>query len=106
MGWKMVRDNNQAWCKANGVSGTWRTAGSGEAVRALGRKLIEEALEFVENEDPAELFDAKDVLDELLRLILPGAPAVAAHNAKVEEHGTFRRHVMWAPFPGERVPGA
>ncbi len=41
MGWKMVRDNNETWCRAHGVSGTWRTAGPEEAARALRRKLGE-----------------------------------------------------------------
>jgi len=104
MGEKMVRDKNEAFCRAHGVSGTWRTAGRGEAIRALGRKLTEEALEFLENEDPAELFDVGDVLDELLRLTSPGPGLVAAHNAKVAEHGRFRQHVMWSPMPGELAP--
>jgi len=103
VGWKMVRDNNQAWCEANGVSGAWRTAGPHEAIRALGRKLAEEALEFMENGDPAELFDVWDALEELL--LLSETPALrAAHQAKVAEHGRFHDHVMWSPLPGEPPP--
>ncbi len=105
MGWKMVRDNNEAWCHAHGVSGTWRTAGPEEAVRALIRKLGEEYLEFMEEGDPAELLDLRDALTELLALLDPRGVMEAAHRAKVAEHGLFGKHVMWSPVPADTQGG-
>ena len=26
MGWKLVRDKNEEWCRAHGVSGQWRVS--------------------------------------------------------------------------------
>lgn len=104
MGWKLVRDRNEEWCRANGVSGAWREAGKDEVTRALARKLIEEACEFAENLDPAELFDLGDALDELLRVMAPSEAAVGAHNTKTAVHGRFRQHVMWSAYPKEAVP--
>lgn len=101
MGWKMVRDGNEAWCRANGVSGTWRVADRDEAIRALSRKVGEEYLEFMEAGDPAELLDLCDVLDELLGLVDPDGKLAASHQEKITVHGRFRRHVMWCPVPGE-----
>ncbi len=104
MGWKIVRDNNEAWCRVHGVSGTWRVAGDAEAAQALMRKLGEEYLEFVEQGNPAELLDMRDALTELLALLDPEGRLEAVHQAKVAEHGLFREHIMWSPFPAEPVP--
>ena len=101
MGWKLVRDYNETWSTKHGVSGTWRQADDKEAVRALARKLFEEAGEYLENRDPGELLDLKDALDELLHLVLT-AEAAGAHIAKAREHGGFRDHVMWTPLPDAR----
>ena len=64
MGWKIVRDGNEDWCREHGVSGTWRT--SADPVRGLARKLTEEAAEFGEALDPAELYD---LLEQLLLVL-------------------------------------
>jgi predicted house-cleaning noncanonical NTP pyrophosphatase (MazG superfamily) len=61
MGWKIVRDNNEAWCRAHGVSGQWRV--SPDPLPALLRKLYEEAGEYAEAWDVAELYDLADVLE-------------------------------------------
>ena len=53
MGWKIVRDDDEAVCRALGVSGVWRPAA--DPVRGLGRKLIEESTEYLEDSDPGEL---------------------------------------------------
>jgi len=70
MGWKIVRDRNEEWCRAHGVSGQWRT--SPDPVSALVRKVGEEYLEYIEHFDPAELFDLRDVVQALLALTAPG----------------------------------
>jgi predicted house-cleaning noncanonical NTP pyrophosphatase (MazG superfamily) len=66
MGYKIVRDRNEEWCRAHGVSGQWRT--SPDPVSALVRKVGEEYLEYIEHFDPAELFDLRDVVQALLAL--------------------------------------
>jgi predicted house-cleaning noncanonical NTP pyrophosphatase (MazG superfamily) len=73
MGWKIVRDLNEKWCRANGVSGQWRV--SPDPVSALVRKVGEEYLEYIQHFDPAELFDLRDVLHTLHALTDPaGSP--------------------------------
>lgn len=100
MGWKLVRDNNEAWCRANGVSGQWRT--SPDPVRALGRKVFEEAVEYAleqEIPDPAELYDLQDVLEALIGLEDPAREYAARHAAKVAEMGGFGTFTEWCPVP-------
>jgi predicted house-cleaning noncanonical NTP pyrophosphatase (MazG superfamily) len=74
MSWKIVRDHNEPWCRAHGVSGQWRT--SPDPVSALLRKLYEEAGEYAEHWDPAELYDLADVLDRLILLADPDFAAL------------------------------
>jgi predicted house-cleaning noncanonical NTP pyrophosphatase (MazG superfamily) len=69
MSFKIVRDRNEAWCRANGVPGQWRT--SPDPLAALLRKLFEELGEYAEAWDPAELHDLADVLEQLLALTDP-----------------------------------
>jgi hypothetical protein len=69
MSFKMVRDRNEAWCRANGVPGQWRT--SPDPLAALLRKLFEELGEYAEAWDPAELYDLSDLLERLLVLTDP-----------------------------------
>ena len=97
MGYKIVRDHNEAWAKAHGVSGTWRT--SPDPVRGLARKLTEEAGEFGEALDPGELYDLADAVNELLGLLDPDGHYLAAHQEKVRVHGLFRDHIEWSPVP-------
>lgn len=98
MGWKIVRDGNEKWCREHGVSGTWRVAA--DPVRGLARKLTEEAAEFGEALDPAELYDLADVLGELIVLTDPDGDYRAAHGEKLAVFGGFREHVEWTPMPG------
>lgn len=98
MGWKIVRDGNEKWCREHGVSGTWRTAP--DPVRGLARKLIEEACEYNEALDPAELYDLRDVLDELIALCDPVRVHEDAHRDKTAVFGEFRDHIEWTPMPG------
>ena len=97
MGWKIVRDGNEVWCRAHGVSGTWRT--SPDPVRGLARKLTEEAGEFAEALDPGKLYDLLDVVTELRDLLDPDGHYLAAHQEKVRVHGLFRQHAEWTPVP-------
>ena len=97
MGWKLVRDGNEAWCRANGVSGQWRV--SPDPLRALARKLGEEALEYAESLDPAELYDLFDVLAAAMTRADPDGRAAAAHWAKTQEFGTFGACTEWTPVP-------
>ena len=101
MGWKLVRDGNEAWCHANGVSGTWRKADPKELKTALARKLIEEAIEYAEDNDISELFDVRDVLDALFAMLPAGAlhEANIAHERKVADYGYFSDGIMWCPVP-------
>ena len=92
MGWKIVRDRNEAWCCANGVSGQWRT--SPDPASALVRKVGEEYLEYIEHFDPAELFDLRDVVRALLEFTDPGSsspePGFAACAWEIgEEYLTY-----------------
>lgn len=58
MGWKMVRDGNEAWCRDHGVSGQWRTSPGPAA--SLRRKIFEEAGD--EPDLTAELADAERIV--------------------------------------------
>lgn len=103
MGWKMVRDRAEEAARPEGVSGIWREEDrSEEVIRALGRKLIEESSEFIENYDPEELYDLQDVLQELIWLLDAHGKAGAKHDRKVRQQGRFRNHVMWSPNPNEQ----
>lgn len=100
MGWKLVRDNNEAWCRANGVSGTWRKAGPEEIIPALIAKLFEETGEFVLDADAAELYDLLDVTQALIDRLDPAGGANTSHAAKVARHGAFADGILWHPVPG------
>ena len=97
MGWKLVRDRNENWCRANGVSGQWRT--SPDPAAALRRKLIEEAAEYAEQHDPAELYDLLDVVQALIDLADPDESAAMAHDRKVARFGRFDEFIEWSPVP-------
>lgn len=96
--WKIVRDFNKKWCQEHGVSGSWRT--SPNPVRGLARKLIEESGEFGEELDPGELFDLRDVLNELIALCDPVRVYEDAHRDKTAVFGEFSDHMEWTPVPG------
>lgn len=97
MGWKIVRDRNEEWCRAHGVSGQWRT--SPDPVAALRKKIGEEFGEYAEHWDPAELYDLLDVVRALAVLEDPAGKFDRAHVAKVTRMGTFSRYVEWCPVP-------
>ncbi len=97
MGFKLVRDRNEEWCRANGVSGEWRA--SPDPVCALARKVFEEAAEYVEAHDPAELYDLLDVVQALIGLEDPDGEFAAGHRAKVAQHGGFTQFAEWCPVP-------
>ena len=97
MGWKLVRDRNEEWCRANGVSGQWRTAPDPAA--ALLRKVFEEAGEYAEHTDPAELYDLLDVVQVAISLGDPDGRFAAAHEAKVAAMGGFSHFAEWTPVP-------
>lgn len=97
MGWKLVRDRNEEWCRANGVSGQWRTAPDPAA--ALRRKIGEEYLEYIEGNDPAELYDLLDTVQALIALEDPDCFYLATHRVKVKEMGGFGQRVEWSPVP-------
>ena len=98
MGWKLVRDRNEEWCRANGVSGRWRT--SPDPSSALLRKIFEEAGEYAEHRDPGELYDLLDVVEALIDLEDPdGGKFARAHGAKIREMGGFDRFTEWCPVP-------
>jgi hypothetical protein len=99
MGWKLVRDFNEQWCRANGVSGQWRTAPDPQS--ALLRKIFEGAGEYAEHRDVAELFDLRDVVDKLIELADPDDAAGHAHADKITEMGLFERLVEWCPVPAK-----
>lgn len=79
MGWKLVRDRNEEWCRANGVSGQWRT--SPDPVAALRRKIFEEAAEYAEQCDANELYDLLDVTQALASLDVPDPVPAALYRA-------------------------
>lgn len=96
MGWKIVRDNDPEFCPKIGVSGQWRP--SADPVAGLAKKLFEEAAEFTEGRDPAELWDLYDVLTELMtRTGADGENHRLAHLAKLEERGGFTKAIEWCP---------
>lgn len=97
MGFKLVRDHNEKWCRAHGVSGQWRTAPDPRG--ALLRKIFEEAGEYAEALDPAELYDLLDVVQAAIRLADPDCRHFGAHEAKVAEMGGFRQFAEWCPVP-------
>lgn len=97
MGWKLVRDNNEAWCRAHGVSGQWHT--SPDPAASLRRKIFEEAGEYAEAWDPAELYDLFDVVVALIPLEDPRGTFGREHAAKVAEMGGFTRFTEWCPVP-------
>lgn len=117
MGWKIVRDRNEEWCRAHGVSGQWRT--SPDPVAALRKKIFEEIGEYAEHHNPGELYDLLDVIQALIALngrtvlrglLLYGVKALIAlkdpdgafgreHAAKAAEMGGFTRYVEWCPVP-------
>lgn len=97
MGWKIVRDHNETWARAHGISGQWRTCVS--PVASLTKKLLEEAGEWAEDGDPAELYDLLDVLDRLISLADMDGAGRQAHAAKLHEMGAFDRLTEWCPVP-------
>lgn len=97
MGWKLVRDKNEEWCRAHGVSGQWRV--SPDPAAALRRKVFEEALEYGEADDPAELYDVLDALRVLIGLKDPDGVLARAHEVKVAELGGFGGFIEWTPVP-------
>ncbi len=99
MGWKGVRDRQPGFCRANGVSGQWRT--SPDPVATLTRKLFEEAAEFAEASDPGELYDLLDVVRELLYLCDPDGEHGNRHMAKAARDGLFGLHLEWNPVPAD-----
>ena len=101
MGWKIVRDNDDVHSAAMGVSGQWRV--SATPVAGLTRKLFEEAGEFSENGNPAELYDLLDVVDELIRRLDPAGKIAHHHEQKAETRGTFTRGLEWSPVPAEHA---
>jgi predicted house-cleaning noncanonical NTP pyrophosphatase (MazG superfamily) len=103
MGWKIVRDNNEAWSRAHGVSGQWRACAT--PMLSLTKKLFEEAGEWVESGDAGELYDLADVLDQLLLIADPDGSAHRAHAAKLAEMGAFGRLIEWCPVPEEGNTG-
>jgi predicted house-cleaning noncanonical NTP pyrophosphatase (MazG superfamily) len=103
MGWKLVRDRNEEYCRAHGVSGEWRT--SPDPRSALLKKIFEEAGEYAERRDPAELYDLIDVVRSLIRLEDPTGEVSAGHHAKVADMGGFARLIEWCPVPGAADDG-
>ena len=97
MGWKLVRDKNEEWCRVHGVSGQWRV--SPHPAAALRRKVFEEALEYGESDDPAELYDVLDALRVLIGLKDPDGVFARAHEVKVAELGGFGGFIEWMPLP-------
>src|SRR5260370_7374247 len=82
---------------AGQISGQWRI--SPDPVGALVKKLGEEYGELAEDRDPSELFDIRDVLEELIRILDPDGKAAARHAVKVKHMGIFSRHLEWHPNP-------
>jgi NTP pyrophosphatase (non-canonical NTP hydrolase) len=104
MGFKMVRDLNEKWCREHGVPGQWRICKT--PVASLAKKLNEElgelAEELIKGDAAAaagELYDLLDAVGELILLLDPAGAAASAHKAKVGEFGQFSRHIEWSPVP-------
>lgn len=81
----------------HGVSGQWRV--SPDPAASLRRKVFEEALEYAEAGDPAELYDVLDALQVLIGLKDPDGAFARAHEAKVAELGGFGEFIEWTPVP-------
>jgi predicted house-cleaning noncanonical NTP pyrophosphatase (MazG superfamily) len=107
MGWKLVRDNNEAACRERGISGQWRI--SPDPPGALAGKVLEEFREYAFEQpghrDPAELYDLLDVVQALIGLEDPLGEFAALHRAKVEEMGGFTKFIEWCPVPGAADDG-
>lgn len=100
MGYKIVRDRHEEWAREYGVSGTWRR--SPDPRRALARKLAEEALEYGEQLDPAELGDVLDVVEAIV-LSLGTATYEAVETRRMEKLRTLGgfSDLEWSPVPPE-----
>jgi predicted house-cleaning noncanonical NTP pyrophosphatase (MazG superfamily) len=99
MGFKLVRDRNEEWCRAHGVSGQWRV--SPDPGAALRRKVFEEAGEYAEYLDSAELYDLRDVVEALIALADPDGVVALGHARKAAELGGFGEFIEWCPVPAE-----
>jgi len=97
VGWKIVRDKQDFWSQAHGVSGQWRS--SDDPIGGLAKKLFEEAAEFIEEFDPGELYDLRDVVDELISRLDAAGEHAADHEVKTARLGTFTRCIEWSPVP-------
>lgn len=98
MGFKIVRDRHQETMQGI-ISGQWRI--SPNPAYALAKKVFEEAGEFIEQMDPAELYDLLDVAWELCRVMDPDGRYRADHERKKKLYGGFSRHLEWSPLPRE-----
>jgi predicted house-cleaning noncanonical NTP pyrophosphatase (MazG superfamily) len=74
MGWKLVRDRNEEWCRTHGVSGQWRISPDPSA--AILRKLFEETGEFAQFWNTGELYDLLDVI----RAAIQARPFATAYH--------------------------
>lgn len=101
MGWKLVRDGNEEWCKAHGVSGQWRV--SPDPAAALRKKIGEEYGEYIEKLEVGELFDLLDVVQAAIRIADPLGFATAEHRQKVADYGGFTQFIEWCPRPAEQA---
>jgi predicted house-cleaning noncanonical NTP pyrophosphatase (MazG superfamily) len=97
MGWKIVRDKNEAWCRAHGLSGQWRR--SPNPIGALAKKIGEEYGEYVGDGDAGELYDLLDVVERLIGLRDPDGAVALEHKRKVAELGAFDDLIEWTPVP-------
>jgi len=97
MGWKIVRDRQPGYCLKNGVSGQWRI--SPDPVAALGKKIGEEYGEYVGEGSTDELYDLRDVIDRLIKLVDPDGLGGKIHADKVAELGGFEDLTEWCPVP-------
>jgi predicted house-cleaning noncanonical NTP pyrophosphatase (MazG superfamily) len=103
MGWKIVRDDDEKLARAAGVSGVWRPAAN--AVHGLLKKIFEEAGEYAEHLDPAELYDLLDVVEALIDRVDPAGKHAAAHAEKVTLKGAFSKGIEWSPNPNPDYNG-
>lgn len=101
MGWKIVRDGNEAWARKHGVSGQWRK--SPDPRGALLKKIFEEAGEYAENQDPAELYDLLEVVHRLLAIVDPAFAAAGSHSKKMQILGKFTELIEWTPVPPDSI---
>jgi predicted house-cleaning noncanonical NTP pyrophosphatase (MazG superfamily) len=97
MGWKIVRDKNQEWSQAHGVSGQWRTCET--PIYSLQKKLLEELGEYIESGNPDELYDIGDVLNRILKMEDPDREAEKIHIQKIAALGNFENLIEWSPLP-------